>query len=102
MENLIIHLQERAALFLTNISKANFETIRDLVFNAQNLRDYFIASNLLIFLKIDPYRDNANGLALLFNDVTTKINPKDNIHSYLNVLQVSQCCQIVFDLFLSI
>lgn len=77
-------------MFLTHISKANFEIIRALIFDEQHLRDYFIASNLLLFLRIEPYRDNAHGIALLYNDVTTKIDPKENIHSYLNALQVRQ------------
>lgn len=89
IENLVLNLQERVALFLTHISKENADTIRDLLLQDKRLKDFLISSSLTALLNIEPYRDSLHGLAMLHNDINTKVNPTDNIESYLNVLQVS-------------
>lgn len=74
--------------FLEHIPETSAVTIRTILFEEQRLNDFLEASSIESLLNVAPYRDNKNGLILLYNDVTTIINPTDNICAYLNLLQV--------------
>lgn len=87
IENLVVHLQDRVALFLAHISETSAEKIRDTLLEEQRLNEFLGASSVQTLLNTEPYKDKEHGLILLYNDITTKINPTDNIRAYLNILQ---------------